>query len=145
MNGKVVTAMSVALGIVAVSWVAVTKVRASADSEKAEIVALNQRLAEAFNKRDINVMIACYVDDKETVFYEDTIPFQLAGTSALRKYTKDLFESSSQIEMKVQVLSVVVSGDLAATHSTVPFGWTDKSGARGERGRYTQVLKKING
>jgi ketosteroid isomerase-like protein len=108
-------------------------------------VALNQPLAEAFNKRDINTMIACYVDDKDTVFYDDTIPFQREGTSALRKYTKDLFESSSQIEMKVEAISVVVSGDLAATHSTVPFSWTDRSGVYRERARYTQVLRKVHG
>jgi ketosteroid isomerase-like protein len=47
--------------------------------------------------------------------------------------------------MRVEALSVVVSGDLAPTHSTVPFNWTDKSGAHRERARYTQVLRKVGG
>jgi len=145
-KAKLVIATSVALAIVAMSWmVAGSYARASADSDKAEIAALNQRLAEAFNKRDINAMIACYVDDKDAIFYDDSIPFQHEGSSALRKYTQDLFETSSQIHMEVEAISVVVSGDLAATHSTVPFSWTDKSGAHRERGRYTQVLKKVSG
>jgi len=40
---------------------------------------------------------------------------------------------------------VVVDGNLAAAHYMLPITWTDKAGAHSELGRYTQVLKKVNG
>ena len=42
-------------------------------------------------------------------------------------------------------MSIVVSGHLAAAHYVLPVSWRDKSGAHSERGRYTQILKKVNG
>jgi hypothetical protein len=52
---------------------------ASADSDKAEIVSLNRRQFDAFNKKDLDAAMGFYLDDKHAVFYEDTIPFELEG------------------------------------------------------------------
>jgi ketosteroid isomerase-like protein len=138
--------MSVALAIVAMSWmVAGSRALASGASDKAEILALNKRIADAIGKKDLNAVMACYVDDKDIVFFEDTIPFQFKGTSTVRNYIQDLFANASQIHDGIEEMSIVVSGDLAAAHYILPVSWTDKSGVHSERGRYTQVLKKVNG
>jgi ketosteroid isomerase-like protein len=145
-KAKLVIATSVAVAVVAMAWMVVGSVSASADSDKAEIVALNQRQLDAFNKKDLDAVMAFYVDDKDAVFYEDTIPFQIVGASALRKYDQEFFESASQIHWpSIEAISVVVSGDLAAAHYTLPLTWTDRSGTHSVRSRFTQVLKKVNG
>jgi ketosteroid isomerase-like protein len=142
---KFVTAISVALAV-ALSWmVAGTRARASADSDKAEIVALNQRQFDAFNKKDLDGVMAFYVDDKDTVFYEDTVPFQLEGASRLREIDEEFFKSANDIHGGFEAISVVVSGDLAAAHYTLSLSYTDTGGRHSERGRFTQVLKKVNG
>jgi len=145
MNPKVVTVMTLVLGIVALSWVPGSRVRASTDSDKAEIVALNQQQFDAFNKKDLDTVMSFYVDDKDAVFYEDSIPFQLNGVSALRKSDQEFFESADQIHGGFEDISVVVGGDLAAAHYTLTLSYKDKTGSHSESGRFTQVLKKVNG
>ncbi len=144
---KTKLAISAALAVVAILGVLVgSRVVAQSDGDKAEILALNQRLLDAFSRRDIDAVMACYMDDKEAVFYEDTIPFQFTGTGSLRKVNQDAFQSVSQFHAGVEGgISVVVSGDLAAAHYTIPNTWTDKSGTHSQRSRYTQVLRKIGG
>ena len=46
----------------------------------------SRALADAEKKRDLDALMTCYLDDKDAIFFEDTIPFQLVGTNALRKY-----------------------------------------------------------
>lgn len=135
-----------ALAIVAIAWSVVgSHAIASSDSDKGEIVALNQHIAAAISKKDLNAVMAFYVNDKDMVFFEDTIPFQYKGTSQVRIYIQDLFASASQINDGMEAIPIVVSGDLAAAHYTLSVSWTDKSGAHSERGRYTQILKKVCG
>lgn len=117
----------------------------AAADDKAEIVALNQRLVEAFNKKDLAAAMAYYVNDESAVFFEDAVPFQMAGTSALRKLLQEFIKSASQIHMGMKDIAVVVGGDLAAAHYILSVTWTDKNGTHSENGRYTQVLKKVDG
>ena len=61
MKAKPLIPVSVALAVVALSWVvASSHARASADSDKAEIVALNRRIADAIGRGDLDIVIACY-------------------------------------------------------------------------------------
>jgi hypothetical protein len=76
-----------ARAIVAIAWsVFSSHAIASSDSDKSEIVALNQHIAAAISKKDLNAVMAFYVNDKDMVFFEDTIPFQYKGISEVRKY-----------------------------------------------------------
>jgi uncharacterized protein (TIGR02246 family) len=143
---KLLIGVSTALAIVAMAGLVISsRGSASTDSDKAEIVALNEQQLDAFNKKDLDAVMSFYVDDKDTVFYEDSIPFQLDGASALRKLDQEFFESATQIHQSMEAISIVVSGDLAAAHYTLPLTYTDKSGAHNVRGRFTQVLKKVGG
>jgi hypothetical protein len=109
MKAKLGIPISVALALVAIAWLVIgSHALASADGDKAEIVSLNRRQFDAFNKKDLDAVMAFYVDDKHAVFYEDTIPFELEGTDALRKYDQEFFESASQIHAGFEAISVVV-------------------------------------
>jgi hypothetical protein len=86
-RAKLVIAMPAVLAIVAIAWmIAGSRTHASAAGDKAEIIGLNRRVADAISKGDLDAVMACYVDDKDVVFYEDTIPFQFKGRGAVRKY-----------------------------------------------------------
>ena len=59
----------VVLSVLAISWmVASSSTRASADSDKAAIVALNRRIADAIGRGDLEAVMACYVEAKNLVF-----------------------------------------------------------------------------
>ena len=143
---KLLIGVSTALAIAAMAELGISsRGSASTDSDKAEIVALNEQQLDAFNKKDLDAVMSFYVNDKDAVFYEDSMPFQLNGTSALRKLDQEFFESASQVHASMEAISVVVSGDLAAAHYTLPLSYTDKNGAHKVRNRFTQVLKRVNG
>jgi ketosteroid isomerase-like protein len=146
MKSKLVLATAVTLVGIGITWMLVgSRAFASADSVKAEIIALNEQQLAAFNKKDLDGVMAFYVDDKDAVFYEDAIPFQLDGPNALRKLDQEFFGSASQVHAGMEAISVVVSGDLGAAHYTLPLTFTDKDGTHSIRGRFTQVLKRVGG
>jgi ketosteroid isomerase-like protein len=46
-------------------------------------------------KKDLDAVMAFYVDDKDAVFYEDTVPFQLKSASRLREIDEEFFKTAS--------------------------------------------------
>jgi hypothetical protein len=47
----------------------VSRALASGDDDKAAIVTLESRLVAAYSKKDVNAVMAFYVDDKDAVFF----------------------------------------------------------------------------
>ena len=74
----------VSLAIVGVAVVAVMRARASAESDKAEVVTLNQRLIAAYNSKDVSAIMAFYSDDPNATFFEDTFPLKLNKTASTK-------------------------------------------------------------
>jgi ketosteroid isomerase-like protein len=109
------------------------------------IIALDNRLVDSFNKLDVKKFNRCYVDDYKAVFFIDTTPLQIVGSGAWFKLNDDFIHSVRSMDMKIKDLVIAVGGDLAGTHSILSMDWTDKQGAHHEVGRYTQILKKIDG
>ena len=137
-----------ALTIVAVArHFGVSRALASEDDDKAQIAALEDRLTDAYTKMDVKAAMAFYVDDKATVSFEDTLPFQLKGLEALAKYNEGFFKNLkvTKFHPRLEAMSIVVSADLAAAHFILPIQWTDKNGSHFERGRGTHIFKKIDG
>jgi ketosteroid isomerase-like protein len=137
-----------ALTIIAVArHFGMSRALASDDGSKAQIAALENRLVDAYTKMDVKAAMAFYVDDKETVFFEDTLPFQLKGLESLRNYNEGFYKNLkvTQFHPRLEAMSIVVSGDLAAAHFILPIKWTDKNGSHLERGRGTHIFKKIDG
>jgi ketosteroid isomerase-like protein len=140
------TTIAISIAIVTVlSIVTGSRAYASGDSDRVQIVALNQRQLEAFDRKDLDTVMSFYVDDKDAIFYEDTLPFQLVGVDALRRLDQEFFDSASQIHSTMEAISIVTCDDLAVAHYTLSVKWTGKDGAHSQRGRFSQVLKKVNG
>jgi hypothetical protein len=76
MTAKVRACILVSLAIVGIAVVRICNAQTSSDSDKAEVTALNHRLIDAFNKRDVAAVMAFYSDDPDAIFFEDTIPLQ---------------------------------------------------------------------
>jgi len=66
----------VALAIIGIAVARISNAQTSSESNKAEVTALNQLLIEAFNKKDITAVMACYSDNPNAIFFNETIPFQ---------------------------------------------------------------------
>ena len=146
MKSKPTIAMTAALVAFAALWTIIASwAFASIESDRDEIVALNRNQLAAFDKKDLDKVMSYYVDDKDVVFYEDTTPFQLNGVDALRKLDQDFFDGATQIHTSMEEIAVVSSGDLAVARYTLLLDFKDKGVAHNQRGRFTQVLKKVNG
>jgi uncharacterized protein (TIGR02246 family) len=144
MTTRVRALIFVALAIVGIAVVAITHAPASGESDKAEVMALNQRLITAYNSRDTSVIMALYSDDPKAIFFEDTIPFQL-NKAALAKSNEMVFESISDYRARIESVDVLISGDLAVVHYVVPVTWTDKNGTHSQTSRYTGVDRHESG
>ena len=134
----------VALAIIEIAVVRISNAQTSSESDKAEVKVLNQRLLEAFNKKDVTAVMACYSDDSDAIFFDETIPFQLSKVE-LSKAIAMFFQSASDYHIGMESVDVLVSGDLAVVHSIVRNTWIDKSGTHSETARYTQVDRKEGG
>ena len=88
--------------------------------------------------------MACYSDDPDAIFFEDTIPFQL-NKAAVTKGNEAFYKTASNFHAHMQDAIVQVNGDLAAAHYIIVNSWTDKSGAHTQTSRYTQIDKKEGG
>jgi uncharacterized protein (TIGR02246 family) len=135
----------VSLAIVGIAIARISNAQTPSESDKAEVTALNQRLMEAFNKKDVTAVMSCYSDDPNAIFLLETIPFQL-DKAELAKEIAMFFQSGvTDYRLGMESVDVLVSGDLAVVHCILHNTWTDKSGAHSETSRYTQVDRKDGG
>jgi len=144
MTTRVRALILVSLAIVGIAVLAITLAPASGESDNAEVVALNQRLIAAYNSKDVNAIMACYSDDPDAIFFEDTIPFQL-NKAALAKLNERAFKSVSDWRARMESVDMLVSGNLAVVHYIVPVTWTDTNGTHSQTSRYTGVDRKQRG
>jgi len=116
-----------------------------APSGEASIEALEHRFAAAFRARDLSGVMSVYSPD---VFVFDLVPpRQYVGAAAYRKDWVALFaQSKGPIKFDVQDLKVVVSGDMAYSHSIQPTVWTSIKGQPvAATVRVTDVYRKVGG
>jgi uncharacterized protein (TIGR02246 family) len=144
MTAKVRAHLLVSLAIIGIGFVPITYAQAPSDSDKAEVIALNQRLMDAFNKKDVTAVMALYSDDPDSIFFEESIPFRLNKVE-LTKAIAMFFQSVSDYHLGMESVDVLVSGDLAVVHSIVRNTWTDKSGTHALTSRYTRADRKEGG
>lgn len=114
-------------------------------SDKAAIQALYRHFNDAFNKKDVNAIMAVYAPD---VFVFDVIPpRQYVGAAAYRKDWEDLFAADpGPLHDTVSDLDITVVGPVAYTHCISEGFMTDRNGRRNQMAiRTTDVLRKVNG
>jgi uncharacterized protein (TIGR02246 family) len=144
MTAKVRPLILVALAIIGIAIVRIAEAQTSGDSDKAEVTALNQRLSDAFNKRDLTAVMALYSDDPDAIFFDEAIPFRFNKVE-LTKANAMFFQSVTDYKFGMESFDVLVGGDLAVVHCIVHNTWTDKSGTHLQTSRYTQVDRKEGG
>ncbi|HEX3985556.1 MAG TPA: SgcJ/EcaC family oxidoreductase [Acidobacteriaceae bacterium] len=113
--------------------------------DKAAIEAVYQRFDAAFNKKDVDGIMAEYAPD---VFVFDVIPpRQYVGWDAYKKDWVDLFAANpGPVVNHVTHLSITVVGPVAYTHYMTEGSLTDKDGKASQMAvRATDVLRKVKG
>jgi len=135
----------VALVVVAVGVSLLSYTATSSDNDKAQVMALYHRQIAAYDKGDVDAVMACYSDDSDAIFFEDTIPFQL-NKASLRKLNEMAYQSLSDFHAHGEPVDMLVSGNLAVVRSSIVNTWKDKSGRpHSQTSRYTQVDRKEHG
>jgi len=94
MRRTIILALGSVLTGTLLAWLAVMhRVVASSENERAAITALNQRITNAIERGDLDAVVACYTDDSDITFFEDTTPFEFQGQQNIRRYIGDLLAS----------------------------------------------------
>ncbi|MFZ0631869.1 MAG: SgcJ/EcaC family oxidoreductase [Acidobacteriaceae bacterium] len=113
--------------------------------DQAAIETLYHQFDAAFNKKDVDGIMAEYAPD---VFVFDVIPpRQYVGSAAYRKDWEDLFAANpGPMTGRVTDLSITVVGSVAYTHYLEVGSMADKDGKQTQLAvRSTDVLRKKNG
>jgi len=117
----------------------------SADADKAAIQALYNEFNDAFNKRDVNRIMAVYAPD---VFVFDVVPPRQYPTwDAYKKDWEDLFVMfPGPVTNSISDLNITVVGTVAYARSIDDSTITAKDGSKSRVVvRSTDVLRKSNG
>jgi len=145
MPTKLRALLLISIALAGTALVRISHAQSSGDSEKAEVMALNQRLIAAYDKGDVAAAMACYSDDPDAIFFEDTIPFQF-NKAAVTKANELFYKSVANFHASMEgAVNVQVSGNLAVAHYIVASSWSDKTGTHSQTSRYTQVDRKEGG
>jgi uncharacterized protein (TIGR02246 family) len=118
---------------------------APAADDKAAVKALYDQFIKAFNKRDVNAIMAFYAPD---VFVFDVAPPREYPTwAAYKKDWQDLFDMfPGPVTVSLSELNVTVAGSVAYAHCINDALFTAKDGSRTHMVvRATDVLRKRNG
>jgi len=131
-----------------VGWNQIGKGEHDTDSkDEAQIKALLDRWAKAFEARDITGIMSNYASGDAVVAYDLVPPLQYKGKEA---YQKDYLEFLSQYDGPIQVeyrdMRVVSGGDVAFVHALERFTGKLKNGQQSDLWlRYTGGLRKVDG
>ncbi|HEY1898497.1 MAG TPA: nuclear transport factor 2 family protein [Steroidobacteraceae bacterium] len=145
---KIALGLGVALGITASIASAATPgvVRSGARSDKAQIEALEARLAAGFNAKDVAKIMSCYARDELFVF-DVAPPRQHVGWQDYQKDWESLFGGiTGPVTFKISDLDVTAAGSVAYSHSIQDVHWS-AAGAAGVEitVRVTDVYRKMAG
>ena len=113
----------------------------------AQIQALENNFANAFNARDINGVMAVYVPDESLIAFDANPPRQYIGANAYRKDYEDFLAAyPAGIHAEMSDLKIEAEGNIGYGHGLVRFVGTDKDGKSVDNTiRLTDVYRKING
>ncbi|MGA7869617.1 MAG: SgcJ/EcaC family oxidoreductase [Candidatus Binatus sp.] len=138
------------LGIVAFAVVMLGNAfDAGADSaDKAQIQALEERLAAAIAAKDVDKIIQCYAPGEDLFVFDVIPPRQYVGAAAYRKDYEGFLATSAAggLTNEISDLDITADGKLAFAHYVSHMVATDKNGTKAEMVvRTTDCLRKSNG
>jgi ketosteroid isomerase-like protein len=94
-----------------------------------EIRALEDRFAAAFNAKDVDAIMKCYVTGNELFVFDLGLPRQHVGWEDYKKDWQDfLARMKGPIQFDIHDLRVTYDGNLAYSHSLQHVKWTSTDG-----------------
>ncbi len=123
------------------------RLAAPASSERAAIEALESNYVDAFNRRDVNKIMASYAPGKQLFVFDAVPPREYVGWDAYKRDWESLFAAfPGPVTDKMSELSITVAGPVAYAHHIEDTTFTGKDGSKKELvARVTDVFRKING
>jgi len=120
---------------------------ASTNNDKAEISALLDRWAKAFEAHDVDGIMANYAVGDAVVAYDIAPPLQYKGKESYRKdYQEFLAQYDGPIHVEYRDMRIVSSGDVGFVHALERFSGKLKGGQQSDMWlRYTGGLQRTNG
>lgn len=143
---KSLTLLFALSGTVAITGIYEARVQAHSD-DKAEISAVEQRVVEGFQAKDVDKIMSCYVPDESLFVFDVVPPREYVGAKAYRKDWEDLFaQFPGPAEADMSDLKVFVQGTMGYAHLISHSVLTDKHGKKTESNvRTTDVFRKTGG
>jgi ketosteroid isomerase-like protein len=90
----------------------------AATSDKAQIEALENQFAAAFNAKDLNAIMKVYVTGPSLFVFDVTPPRQHVGSDDYRKDWQEAFAGmKGPLKFEISDLAITVDGDVAFGHS----------------------------
>jgi steroid delta-isomerase-like uncharacterized protein len=119
----------------------------NSDVEKANLAAAPKGI-EAFNKHDLNAILAMWADDG--VFSDSAAPADTVGKAAMKKSYTDLFKAFPDVKLEVSKSwaagdYVVMEGTFSGTNTGDMPSWKLKKTGKKVSQRYLEVAKIQNG
>lgn len=114
---------------------------------EAEIKALYDGWAKAFEARDIDAIMAIYAPGEDVIAYDVVPPLQYKGRDAYRKdYIEFLNQYDGPIHVEYRDMRIISSGDVGFIHALERFTGKLKNGQPSDLWlRATSGVRKING
>jgi len=148
-SSRLVLSMFVLLPTLTCAWNQTSKGlhAATTNNDKAEIRALLDRWAKAFQAHDIEGIMAIYAPGDAVVAYDIAPPLQYRGKESYRKdYQEFLAQYDGPIYVEYRDMRIVSSGDVGFAHALERFSGKLKGGQQSDMWlRYTGGLRKMNG
>ncbi len=116
-------------------------------SNRAQIEALEDRFAAAFNAKDVDAIMKVYVPDQTLFVFDVSTPRQYVGAAAYRKDWQDFLATlKGPIKFQLSDLEVSNDGKIGYGHSIQHVTGTDTKGKPVDLTvRVTDVYRKIDG
>lgn len=120
--------------------------QAKSDDE-AKIETLESSFVAAFNAKDVDAIMKCYVPDASLVVFDVVPPRQYLGADAYRKDWQDFFALfKGPVKFRITDLHVEAAGTLGYSHSIQYVSGTDMKGQPIELVvRVTDGYRKVDG
>jgi uncharacterized protein (TIGR02246 family) len=121
--------------------------KTAASDSKAQIMALYERWAKAFEAGDVEGIMACYAPGDEIVAYDLVPPLQYKGRDAYRKdYVAFLAQYQGPVHVEYRDMRILTGGNLGVIHGLERMTGKLKSGEQTDLWfRVTSAVRKING
>lgn len=133
--------------VICAVMLAQTPAASAAEGDEAQIKALEDRFAAAFNAKDLDAIMQVYVPDQSLVVFDVVPPRQYVGAAAYREdWANFLNNLDGPVKFQITDLAIVADGKLGYSHSIQHVSGKTKKGELIDLTvRVTDAYRKVNG